>query len=60
MPELIGVDLDGIPVILQCNPVPMRFCPSLTHRIDTLKEGGFECSDYSRVEMIVGLDFIPI
>jgi len=61
----IGVDfVVGIPVDVASATRPDSILASnVTHRIDTLQEGSFECSGVTSLgigEMIVGLDFIPI
>lgn len=61
----IGVDfVVGIPVDVATATRPDAILASnVTHRIDTLQEGSFECSGVTSIgigEMIVGLDFIPI
>jgi hypothetical protein len=61
----IGVDfVIGNPVDIATATRPDAILASnVTHRIDTLQEGSFECSGVTSLgigEMIVGLDFIPI
>ena len=61
----IGYDfVVGIPVDVATATRPDAILASnISHRIDTLQEGGLKCSGVTSLgigEMIVGLDFIPI
>ncbi len=61
----IGVDfVVGIPVdVAKATRPDAILASNVTHRIDALQEGSFECSGITSIgigEMIVGLDFIPI